>query len=734
MLIKSLDQIVPKDLGLVGGKGLSLARLHQNGFNVPAAVCITTNAYQQFISATGLATRIQMEINRKDFKDMRWEEIWDAALRIRNLFLRAPFPEKLEAALRGRLAPLFQDRAVAVRSTAPGEDDQGASFAGLHDSYVNVRGIDAIMDHVRLVWASLWSDAALLYRQEIGLSVIRSKMAVVVQEMIDGERSGIIFTRNPANDRQSVIESVHGLNQGLVDGIVAPDRWLLDLATGKTLSHTPADRKKWMVAAAAGAVVRDLPPDKSIVPPLTQDQVGLVFRTAMAAEDLFGYPQDMEWTFKDGNLFVLQSRPITAGMDDRPASDPKKDNRRWYLSLRPSLENLKTLRHRIEQELVVRMIADADALERMDMAHLTDGELADEIERRTKVFQDWKKIYWDDFIPFAHGMRLFGQVYNDTMRPDDPFEFVSLLETSELKSIERNRRLGDLADRVRQDPALKRRLAARNLSDNDRDFTGQAIRFFREHMDASWPQDKAGGMPEMLAAILMKLAETEPQTGKKENISRKSLEERFLSRFDPETREEMRALLDLGRASFQLRDDDNMFLGRIEREMHRAALLGKERLGLDVRLGDGSVHVDEIAKTLRDPEYQPDFAEKQSESAFLFDLRARQLIGQPAGKGIGTGPARIILNQADLGRFSHGDVLVCDAIEPNMTLVVPMAAAIVERRGGMLIHGAIIAREYGIPCVTGVPGAAKAIHDGDIVTVDGFLGIVTLAKARDEEA
>ncbi|MEZ4550768.1 MAG: PEP/pyruvate-binding domain-containing protein, partial [Desulfobacterales bacterium] len=207
MLINSLDQIVPKDRP-GREQRLSLARLHQNGFNVPAAVCITTNAYQQFIRATGLATRIQMEINRKDFKDMRWEEIWDAALRIRNLFLRAPFPEKLDAALRGRLAPLFQDRAVAVRSTAPGEDDQGASFAGLHDSYVNVRGIDAIMDHVRLVWASLWSDAALLYRQEIGLSVIRSKMAVVVQEMIDGDRSGIIFTQNPANDRQSVIESV----------------------------------------------------------------------------------------------------------------------------------------------------------------------------------------------------------------------------------------------------------------------------------------------------------------------------------------------------------------------------------------------------------------------------------------------------------------------------------------------------------------------------------------------
>ena len=100
------------------------------------------------------------------------------------------------------------------------------------------------------------------------------------------------------------------------------------------------------------------------------------------------------------------------------------------------------------------------------------------------------------------------------------------------------------------------------------------------------------------------------------------------------------------------------------------------------------------------------------------------------GQGIGTGTARLIEKASDLGRFCRGEVLVCDAIEPNMTLVVPMAAAIVERRGGMLIHGAIIAREYGIPCVTGVPDATRAIQEGDIVTVDGFLGIVTVGKSR----
>ena len=107
-------------------------------------------------------------------------------------------------------------------------------------------------------------------------------------------------------------------------------------------------------------------------------------------------------------------------------------------------------------------------------------------------------------------------------------------------------------------------------------------------------------------------------------------------------------------------------------------------------------------------------------------LKARQIVGQPAGPGLARGPARVILSPSDLFHFKTGEILVCDAVDPNMTFVVPLAAAIVERRGGMLIHGSIIAREYGIPCVTGVPNAATLIHTGDTITVDGYLGIVTV--------
>jgi pyruvate,water dikinase len=111
-------------------------------------------------------------------------------------------------------------------------------------------------------------------------------------------------------------------------------------------------------------------------------------------------------------------------------------------------------------------------------------------------------------------------------------------------------------------------------------------------------------------------------------------------------------------------------------------------------------------------------------------VRARQLIGQPAGPGVAKGKARVVRRHADLEDFAHGEILVCDAVDPNMTFVVPLAAAVVERRGGMLIHGAIIAREYGLPCVTGIPDVTSLVQTGDLLTVDGYLGIVTVGSGE----
>ncbi len=188
-LVLSLPDIKPEDRPRVGGKGFALGVMVRAGLRVPPALCIPPEAYLEFVSTTGTRETILLELARKSFEDMRWEEIWDTSLRIRNAFLQSPFPEALRNRLTPPLEAMFSRKPVAVRSSAPGEDSARTSFAGLHESFIHVRGTESILDHIRLVWASLWSDRALLYRKELGLDVEKSTMAVVVQEMISGERS-----------------------------------------------------------------------------------------------------------------------------------------------------------------------------------------------------------------------------------------------------------------------------------------------------------------------------------------------------------------------------------------------------------------------------------------------------------------------------------------------------------------------------------------------------------------
>jgi pyruvate,water dikinase len=722
-LIIPLHQVKEEDKEQVGGKAFSLAILSQIGMNVPEALCVKSEAYHQFITRAGLRERILLEVNRKNFQEMRWEEMWDASLRVRNLFLQTPIPPEIAEELQSPIAEKFRDKAVVVRSSASGEDSAQASFAGLHESYVNIRGTEAILEHLRLVWASLWSDAALLYRQELGLDIEKSTMAVLIQEIVNGERSGVAFGRNPNDGSQAVIEAVYGLNSGLVDGTVEPDRWILDHQTGKVLSHNPAHREKWVRPSQEGTHLEPLTPDLSEKTPLTDDEIGKIFSHVLNAEKHFGAPQDVEWTFRKEKLFILQSRPITT-----ISSGSSEDKRPWYLSLRRSFENLKVLRKKIEEELIPAMVEEAERLSHQNCATLSDIQLADEITRRMDIHGRWVAIYWSDFIPFAHGMRLFGQFYNDTVKPEDPYEFMVLLESGKLKSLERNQKLDEMATMVQKDPSLALSLEE-FATVEDGDFKRKLDEFIQQFGDLSCSigeQTQCLQGPEGIIKILLKMAAHPPKKKRWDSHRLDDLTTRFLSRFKGKDKHFASELLDLGRASYRMRDDDNIYLGRIEREVVVAIEEGRRRIEKRCQITVEGADPAEVVKALKDSDYIPKRRSSTEPIKLSTELKARQILGQPAGPGIARGKARVILSPSDVFAFESGEILVCDAIEPNMTFVVPLSSGIVERRGGMLIHGAIIAREYGLPCVTGVPEATSQIRTGDLATVDGYLGIVTI--------
>lgn len=713
-----LSEIGDRERSTAGGKAAALARLVREGFPVPPGICVPTSLYRKYLKETGIGEKISLELSRKDFSEMRWEEIWDCALRIRNFFLRTPLPISLSEAMIPQLKKRFGDRPVAVRSSAPGEDDAKSSFAGLHESFVNVRGIEAILLHVRLVWASLWSDSALLYRRELGLDVTTSTMAVIVQDLVQGERSGVAFSMDPQDKRRGIVESVWGLNQGLVDGTVEPDRWLLDRDTGKVLRHDPPSHREQAIRPLTDGTGL-LPLDERLAgtPPLNEKEARQVFNLSMNLERLFGSPQDMEWTFRKHDLLLLQARPITTlGRDD------KGDRRPWYMSLSRSFENLVLLGKRIEDELLPAMDRDSREMADADLSGMDDSTLTAETRMRLNILEKWEKVYWDDFIPFAHGVRLFGQFYNDRFQPENPFDFVELLRGQDLRSTERNREIRRLAGDLLPYLHLRKEGIPKELRKELEEF----LREFGPLPGITLAEDDLDG----LLHFLSRMGNVTLPLEKQSIVAGPLTETEFLAQLPESEKTLGRNLLQLGRKSWKFRDDDNIYLGRIQGQVERALREVAERVELKTGQETRDWSPEDLLTGLLDPSFTPSPKGQApaGEGAGPRTVLVRQIRGQPAGPGLTTGKARVIAGSKDLKAFQAGEVLVCDAIDPTMTFIVPMASAVVERRGGMLIHGAIIAREYGIPCVTGIPDVTNAVRTGDTVTVDGHLGLLVIME------
>ncbi len=633
---------------------------------------------------------------------------------------------------------LGAEKPLAVRSSAPGEDSANRSFAGLHESVVGVVGTDAVLDAVRVVWASLWSDAALLYRQELALDPALSRMAVVVQEMIDEDRSGVAFGRDPreASRNQAIVEAVPGPCGDLVDGLVDPDRWILDRSSGQILEWRAGERED---EVKGGPILE------------TSDLTNL-HQMLQQVESLFQWPPDTEWTGRGERFTLLQARPITTAIPEAG------DQRGWYLSLRPGMRRLSDLAERVVGELIPELQDVGERFSLEPIEELGDRELAAAIEERHAALEEWRQIYLDDFIPFAHGVRQLGIYYNDVLKPEDPYEFVGLLRGEQMVASRRNQALQALAEQLRRDPALRQGLSQAveqgwqeamprvQATPAGESFVQAFESLQSEFMDIAYGGERLSDRPDLLLQTLLEMAKP-PEPAQQQDVeagaepaSVHALEQRYLEAVGPERREEAMEVLAIGRLSWRLRDDDNVLVGRLESQLLRALDQAADRLRAAGRLGEGEhvslAAVSELAEALRHPRHRPVILPEPQVQApaaqGTVGESPRQLVGQPAAPGLATGRARRVRDTQDLGRFRAGEVLVCDAIQPTMTHLVPLACAIVERRGGMLIHGAIIARELGIPCVNGIANAVELLEDGEILTVDGYLGIVTVGAPEFE--
>ena len=820
---------------LVGGKGANLIVLTAAGFPVPAGFVITSQAYQEFLSSAKWFDAVVAEL---DFA--RPERLCEQCREIRRRLVGGELPESV----RGPIVAALQEMgsgAFAVRSSSTFEDLAQAAFAGQHDTYLNVRGVERVLDRVRACFASLWEDRAVLYRHHQGFSQMAARMAVVVQRQIDSDVAGVAFSVDPVGGRMDriLIDANYGLGESVVSGEGEVDHFEIDEASLKIVGKSIGRKEHQIIAGDGGvqgiAVVPELV-DRAC---LADEQVQQIATLLKRVQLHYGWPQDIEWGIAGGEIHLLQARPVTTM---QPSWTRDESAERFPNPMTPlswdfiSIAFGSSLSHSLElmglpplkgewfqifdhyiygDQNAVRLVAMFRPLRARNAVELV-GEIP-ELRRRFAWVSDLP-VYWardldrylvrlgrlearaeptspaeawqfatdvlevarDYFLPnIAISMtqaglhRLLHGLIAMLVGPEKALPVLDgLLAGCENKTAMVNREIHEMAALAGKTPELGEELAAkggRAMIDEDRlraypIFAARFERFLADHghreVDIDYSVPTWSGQPWVVLDSLMLLLHSEfakslREMMRSQRIRYAQCKHQFLSCVPEELQFFFREVIRLTRTYTMLDDLEHYQTTRINPLAHRAALdVGRflVELGVIDEARDvfflNKVDLDALTGS-RAPDMIAEFRRKAAANKASY-WRAKEyapvwtrgchdaeqtegtmLHGLPGSAGRATGRCFRIRGPEDFGRFPTGSVLVARTTNPAWTPLFYTAAAVITESGGPLSHGAVTAREMGLPAVMSVRGIMATIADGQIVTVDGTRGTVELSETAD---
>lgn len=857
----------------VGGKGASLARLMAAGLPVPGGFHVTTAAYKRFVAESGLQPRILAALEGTDASQPATLET--ASNAIAALFAQAAIPVDMADAIRTAYTALGSPPLlVAVRSSATAEDLVDLSFAGQQETFLNIRGTDAVLDAVKRCWASLWTARAIGYRAQHNIDHSAVSLAVVVQQLVLADAAGILFTANPITGRrdQAMLTATWGLGEAIVGGLVTPDTLVVDKATGRVISRETADKQMMTVRAESGTEEQPVPEDKRRAPVLDDNQAAELVRLGAQIERLYQMPMDIEWTLTlpspDGResggegLAIVQARPITA-LPDPPVSiewklpNPKGQYMRgsvvdilpdpvsplfatlaipavsrvgvrevmrpltrsepllpddyiltindyaymgvaytprqwWWILTRMILAFPRILREAIplwRDQIRPRYVATVARWQDQPLDAMPTAELWTAIQE----VNDAAMLHLASLLVATTGASagaegLFTRVYEKMIRREGDPAAVAFLMGYDSTPIRAEKSLydvamwcqaqGDLAAYVRETPTEQ--LTARLADDQTPvagwpEFRERFRAYMRDYGHIIYNLDYARPLPlddatPMLETTKMYLRGQGANPHERQRAAenrRVQAAEATLQRLKGLRRWAFRKTLGMAQTMAAVRENALSDIGlgypllrQILRELGRrlaqagaiaqsediywleadevhqsvAAVERGEQLGSLAGCVAQRQATHEALKRVTPPpmlppkkrylgidmaEFTPATAESQT---------GNTLKGIGASVGLATAPASVLHGPEDFDRMRPGDVLVAATTTPAWTPLFAMASAVVTDIGGPLSHGSIVAREYGIPAVMGTGVATRRIHSGQIITVDGSAGVVTLSK------
>ena len=885
--VRALESLTDADLARFGGKAIHLAKLVRSGFPVPHAFCIASGAFARFVEHNELLPRLQSLLARLD-DDPDLSMLAEVRSLIRGADHVPEFTTEVARAY-ARMSTRGTPALVSVRSSARSEDSSQASFAGQHDTVLNVQGLDTLYDAIKAGWASLYSDRAVLFRRHRGLPIVTFEMGLIVQQMVEPTVSGVLFTVNPMTGatHEMLLEAGWGLGEAFVSGRLSPDTFFLSRPFHPRLParvavrrQRIADKSRMLVSRRTGTGKLELvpvPPEKRLQPAVTRAQAAEIGRIGLRLERLFHAPQDVEWAIDhQGVLHLLQARPITALITRRHQRRPgilwtqRFSGERWtepvtHLSwsiIQPVLHhfihfeqatrnvlqgseptrvvngypyfNITIFRHLLwklpafappqfilelfpkdEQDEIlaapfilpdVRLVGSIllqvarerrwrryrwnfltnhadwerflprflEAIESLPEAPATP----EEARAAVAVGQDWIREYVKIHLLSLLFANLYFQLLVSLLqrwvgegRDEVAAELVAEPETN--KTVETNAALWRLAGAARQEAAVREWLLA------DGEKTEQGLRqvaagtsflsvwdrFLAEYghrSNASWEifSPRWRDRPEIVLQILAGYLKCDPPAGgradqPRRRRARSRAEARVLDQLQfGHTHQRMTFLhvLRSTRKYMALRENQRFYFDKLLlRIKQNLEALGQmwETDGLLEDAGDITLltlgDVDEVLAgrlqgerlkeviRARRQAYQrqleqahPVFLEGQEAETPIPENGGDTLVGLGISPGRVRGPARIIRSLAEVDKLQKGDILVARATDPGWTPLFLTAAGLITELGSMLSHGAVVAREYGLPAIVNVASATTILRDGQMITVDGHRGVVYL--------
>ncbi|MCY8272824.1 phosphoenolpyruvate synthase [Bacillus sonorensis] len=320
-LVLGFHEMEKTKLSLVGGKGLNLGELSKiQGIQVPEGFCVTTVGYREAIKQNETFQALLDQLNMLKVEDR--DQIREISRKIRQIIMEAEIPSDVVKAVAHYLSQFGDEHAYAVRSSATAEDLPHASFAGQQDTYLNIIGKEAILQHISKCWASLFTDRAVIYRVQNGFDHSQVYISVIVQRMVFPQASGILFTADPITSNRKLlsIDAGFGLGEALVSGLVSADCYKVQ--DGQIVDKRIAAKKLAIYGRKeAGTETKQIDPDQQKTQTLTDEQILQLARIGRQIEAYFGRPQDIEWCLARDTFYIVQSRPITTLYPIPEASD-----------------------------------------------------------------------------------------------------------------------------------------------------------------------------------------------------------------------------------------------------------------------------------------------------------------------------------------------------------------------------------------------------------------------------